>query len=120
MRVVVVDDDPDILNFLRIFLVSMDAEAITYDRPDGAAALIRDERPDLVILDLQMPGDPQAGLHILAELRNDPTTARIPVILGSADGRKLRQLVAGMTLPRVHIVEKPFDMDVLEEAAARS
>lgn len=120
MRVVVVDDDPDILNFLRELLESMDADVLCYDRLDGATALIRHEQPDLVILDLQMPGDHQAGLSILAELRTDPATARIPVLLGSADGRSLQQLVTGMTLPYVTIIKKPFEMHVLEEAVARS
>ncbi len=81
--VLVVDDDHDFSEYLRIIL-----EAHGYrvrcelDASRGAAAL-RAEHPDLIILDAMMSYDFQ-GLVLIKEIRQDPTLAAIPIILVSA------------------------------------
>ncbi len=80
-RVLVVEDNPD----LRRFLVDMLAPHYTVlVAPDGSTALqlARDEPPDLVLTDVMMPG--LDGFALLGELRRDPATATIPVVMLSA------------------------------------
>jgi len=81
-RVVVADDDDDILELIRFKLeqADMDVEAVG----DGVAALeaCRRETPDLVLLDVMMPG--MSGLDVCRTLRDDLGMGSVPVILLTA------------------------------------
>ncbi len=81
-RVLVVDDDRDIRELVSRKL-SRAGHAVT-SVPDGAAALaaVRTEVPDIVVLDVSMPG--LSGLDVCRALRTDPATATVPVILLTA------------------------------------
>src|SRR6185312_12535223 len=87
--------------------------------PDGETAkeTIKREAADLVILDLMLPG--KDGVHVLAELAEDPATAAVPVIVVSAyvghmGGRDALRRMAQVKL----VLEKPFDITVLLDAVA--
>jgi threonine synthase len=82
-RVVIVDDHPHVRRLIRRILQSQ-GEYSLFEADDGKSAitLIKNEMPDLVILDLMMPE--MDGFSVLDELRNDPTTASIPVIVVTA------------------------------------
>jgi CheY-like chemotaxis protein len=79
--VLVTDDDRDVRTIIRMRLEV--AQYRIVEAADGATALelARQERPDLVILDLTMPG--MNGIGVLSAIRNDPSTAHIPVMLVS-------------------------------------
>ena len=78
--VLLVDDDPDILTFVRAALWSLDGlEVRTALDGNRALAIARKRQPDLIVLDLQMPG--KDGLSTFRELRSDARTRHIPVII---------------------------------------
>ncbi len=84
-RVLVVEDDPDLRAYLTRLLL---ADGWSVDAaPDAEAALPLAQAqhpPAVVITDIMLPG--RSGLHLLGELRNDPRTARIPVLLITGRG----------------------------------
>jgi len=81
-RVLIVDDDPDMAGFLARLLKQQGMQAEIAG--DGATALatIAAEAPDLVLLDVQMPG--QSGFDICRRLKSSEATALLPVVLVTA------------------------------------
>ena len=77
--VVIADDDPDIRAMITQKLSQAGHEVTATE--DGAAALaaVKRSRPDVVVLDMQMPG--LSGLDVVRMIRADPTTATVPVIM---------------------------------------
>ena len=73
---------------------------------DGLSA-IRQRRPDLILLDMQLPDI--SGLELLRHLKNDDDVADIPVIVVSADATTARMQEA-LTLGAAHYVTKPVDI----------
>ena len=81
--VLVVDDDPDFLEFARIVLESRDYEVLTAESADEGLDLMRQAKPHLVLLDVVM-SYAFNGLDATREIRNDPQLKGIPLILISA------------------------------------
>ena len=82
-KLMVVDDEPTNVKIVRRFLeLEGFSQFVTTTDGRKAMTLIRDERPDCVLLDLMMPF--VTGLDILDEMRHDPATAHIPVIILTA------------------------------------
>jgi two-component system, OmpR family, alkaline phosphatase synthesis response regulator PhoP len=81
-RVLVVDDEPDVLLLCRLNLEQRGHQVL--EAPNGDVALERahEGAPDLVVLDLMLPGID--GYEVLRSLREDETTARIPVVVLTA------------------------------------
>ncbi len=75
--ILVIDDDKVLTSLLDGILNSVGTVLIANTGPDGLG-LARDEQPDLILLDVQMPG--QDGFDIISELKTDPTVRHIPVI----------------------------------------
>ena len=103
-RILVADDNPDMLDYLRRLLSPRwDVEMVT----DGAAALTaaRREPPDLVVSDVMMPE--RDGISLVAALRSDPTTAQVPVLLLSARAGA-EAAVGGMEAGADDYLVKPF------------
>ncbi|MCX2931320.1 response regulator [Mycobacterium sp. CVI_P3] len=85
--IVIFEDDAFLLDAYQLKLsANKEWQAITF--PDGESALqrIKDARPDIVVLDLLMPK--RSGIEILKEMRADPETIGIPVIVASNLGQK--------------------------------
>ncbi len=82
--ILVVDDDPDTLQMLGRILASFDQNYRSLAARNGQEALeiLKDVRPDLILLDLIMPG--MDGSQLLAEMKRRPEQARIPVVVISA------------------------------------
>lgn len=104
-RILVVDDEPDIVE-----LSSYNLAKEGYDvesAPDGEEALrrIRNERFDLVLLDLMLPG--LQGVELCRIIRNDPSTASLPIIMLTAKTEELDK-VLGLEMGADDYVTKPF------------
>ena len=87
-RILIVEDHPTMREAMRLVL---EGEGFVIDEaPDGQRALemMRADPPDLVFLDMNMPGP--GGVEVLAEVRGDPATAGIRVIVVTADGEEGR------------------------------
>ncbi|MBN9606002.1 MAG: response regulator transcription factor [Actinomycetales bacterium] len=107
MRILVADDDPQILRALRILLTARGYEVVTARDGAGALAAAVDTHPDLIVLDLGMPG--LSGVEVIEGLRG---WSRVPVLVvsGRTDSRdKVDALDAGAD----DYVTKPFAADEL-------
>jgi DNA-binding response OmpR family regulator len=80
-RVLVCDDEPVLRALVR---ASLERDYEILEARDGTAALrlARDRQPDLIVLDMMMPG--KSGLDVLAELRTEPRLTRTPVVMLTA------------------------------------
>ena len=107
--VLYVEDNPSNVRLMERILVSRPhVQLLTTGRGDEAVGLVHRLRPDLVLLDLNLPG--RNGDDILAHLQQDPGTSSIPVVIVSADatrGQAERLLAAGAR----HHLTKPIDVD---------
>jgi CheY-like chemotaxis protein len=88
-RILVVDDEPDAMTFIATILEDHGAEVCSAASGDEALQLIENEKPDLMTLDLAMPG--KSGVDVYIELRQNPRLTQLPVciITGRPEMRKL-------------------------------
>ena len=118
-RIVVVDDDPTLLNVLQAALADEGYDVSCALRPAEGHALIREQRPDLVILDLLYSGR-QDGVCLIERLKQDPALRDIPVIVCSAARKDPDELLALSREYGVCILRKPFDLEALLDAVVRA
>lgn len=111
-RILIVDDESAIRLVCRVNLESAGFETI--EAPDGetALALARSERPDLVLLDVMLPG--LDGWEVAAKLREMPETRDIPIVFLTARAATTDE-VHGHTVGGVGYISKPFDPEALTE-----
>ena len=104
--ILVVDDEPHIVELVRDYLRQADYRVL--DARDGQTALTvaRHEHPDLIILDLMLPGRLD-GLEVCRQLRMDPTLAGVPIIMLTARIEETDRLI-GLELGADDYVTKPF------------
>lgn len=104
-KILVVDDEPDVIDLLAMNLKSAGYAVLIAE--DGATALdkARSESPDLIILDLMLPQMP--GLEVCKALKSEPSTKRIPIIVLSAKSEEVDKIV-GLELGADDYVTKPF------------
>ncbi len=81
-KVLIVDDDPGLRSALTTFLRAGGFEVTAEQDGDRGLDAVNDAKPDLVILDLKMPG--KAGLEVMRDIRENPGTEQLPVILLTA------------------------------------
>ena len=112
-----VEDDPDNARLIDFLLRRAPADLVMTNRADDAAALWSGRRPDLILLDLVLPGS--AGLDWLESLRRQETLAPTPVIIVSVrtDPEQLRR---ARELGSEYYVLKPFTPEVLREAIEKA
>ncbi len=107
-RVLVVDDEPPIRRFLRTSLSAQGYEVVEAEDGDAALAEVRRRAPDLLVLDLGLPG--VDGLEVIRRLRGDGATLPIIVLSSRADEAGK---VEALDLGADDYVTKPFGMDEL-------
>ena len=112
-KIVIADDEPNIVISLE-FLMKREGYAVGVAR-DGVEALaaIARERPDLVLLDVMMPG--KTGFEVCQAVRADPTLAGTRILLLTAKGRET-DIAKGLALGANGYMTKPFST---QELAAR-
>lgn len=105
-----VDDDPEILTLLQAQFKYEPFDVLT--APEGASALglIRNQKPDLIVLDVRMPG--LSGLEICRFLKADKNTRDIPIIILSARSDEIDR-VLGLEFGADDYVTKPFNSQEL-------
>jgi len=109
-RILVVDDEQDILNLVEYNLTKAGFDVTPVSTGGEAVNLARSERPDLVVLDLMLPG--LSGLEVCTLLKNDPVTRDIAVIMLTAKGEE-NDVIAGLERGADDYVVKPFSPKVL-------
>lgn len=117
-RVAIVDDEEDVLTFLRLVLEDAGFEVLACDRPVEALDLVARFEPDLVCLDLLMPE--RMGTSLYAAMRKNPGLASVPVLIlsGLNTRDELVQIFRreGNLRPPVAFIEKPVDTPHFLEA----
>jgi DNA-binding response OmpR family regulator len=111
-RILIVDDESAIRLICRLNLGS--SGFATLEAPDGdsALAMARSERPDLILLDVMLPG--KDGWQVADELAADPETREIPILFLSARSDRMDES-RGYELGGVGYITKPFDPNAMTE-----
>jgi PAS domain S-box-containing protein len=106
-RILVVEDNRDVANLIRIHLESGGHEVIIAEQGEEAIRLAKETRPDLITLDIRLPD--ADGFVVLQKLKEVPSTADIPVVIVSVVPCKEE----GLRLGAMGYVGKPIDEEVL-------
>jgi two-component system alkaline phosphatase synthesis response regulator PhoP len=104
--VLVVDDEPQIVEIVQDYLKQAGYRVLTARDGQTALTLARHEHPDLVILDLMLPGDLD-GLEVCRRLRRDAVLADVPIIMLTARVEEMDRLI-GLELGADDYITKPF------------
>jgi CheY-like chemotaxis protein len=104
-RILLVDDDPDILTILAAAFESAGHQVCATPNPIAVEPLTRQQRFDAVVLDVMMPD--RSGWEVLESLRSDPRTERLPVLMLSAIGDATNR-VRGIRKGADDFLPKPF------------
>lgn len=116
-RIAVVEDQPEIRQLIRMTLEFGEFELIEAENADIGWLQMQQQKPDLVLLDVMMPGT-MDGLELCRRLRSQPDTASVPVILLTARGQQ-RDIEAGREAGADTYLTKPFSpMELLDRIGA--
>jgi DNA-binding response OmpR family regulator len=111
-HVLIADDEPNIVVSLE-FLMKREGHRVSVARDgDAALALIRAERPDVVLLDVMMPG--RSGFDVCQAVRADDALAGVKILMLSAKGRDT-DVAKGQALGADAYITKPFSTRELAE-----
>jgi len=121
LKVLVIDDDPVILELLRVNFEIEGFDVISAADGQEGFERAQADRPDIVISDIMMPR--RDGLQLLHDLKSHPDTQDLPVILLSAKAQK-NEVQQGIDLGADDYITKPFDplelIDRLNAVMART
>ncbi|HET7789143.1 MAG TPA: response regulator [Myxococcales bacterium] len=106
-RILIVEDEKDIVQVLEFALRQAGFDPVASRDATEAFARIRERPPDAVLLDLMLPGLP--GTEICRQLKSNPKTAAVPVIMLTARGDELDRVV-GFELGADDYITKPFSV----------
>jgi two-component system phosphate regulon response regulator PhoB len=109
-KILVVEDEEDILELIRYNLAKESYQVICVTTGEEALKTARKEMPDILLLDLMLPG--VDGLEVCKTLKGDSATTAIPILMVSAKGEEA-DVVTGLELGAEDYVTKPFSPRVL-------
>ena len=104
-RTIYAIEDDAAIRELYVYSLESDFECRCFDEGESFFRAMSDRRPDLILLDIMLPGDD--GFVILSRLKSDRTTANIPVIMVSAKGEEISK-VKGLNMGADDYIAKPF------------
>ncbi|MGC8490178.1 MAG: response regulator [Syntrophobacteraceae bacterium] len=104
-KILVVEDDEDIAQLLALTMKKAGFEVAVSENGQEALHLIRRHPPDLLLLDLMIPG--VDGFEVCREIKRDPRTAEVPVLILTARGEEIDRII-GLELGADDYVVKPF------------
>jgi CheY-like chemotaxis protein len=110
-RILIVDDTLQLLQTIQDVLVDRGYEVEACDLSAEACEMAREMQPDLILLDVNMPG--MSGWEVLEVLRLSPETRHIPVVISSADFGALQQRERLLHDKGIAVLYRPFDVDEL-------
>ena len=115
--ILIVEDQQDVQALLGVALRHPDRRLLSAFNGEQGLALARSERPDLILLDIMMPGD-MDGLTMLRTLRADPGGGDVKVIVLSARTQQ-KDIAAAYAAGADEYLAKPFRLRELRETLAR-
>nr|MBN1228137.1 response regulator [Anaerolineae bacterium] len=105
-RVVCVEDESDMIELVKLILSKQGIEVFGAEGGQAGLEMIRNRRPDLVLLDLMMPD--MDGWEVYQTMKADPSLANIPVIIVTAKAQSIDK-VLGLHIAKVDdYITKPF------------
>lgn len=107
-RIVVVDDDKTIREAIGFLLENEGYEVFTTGNGDDALLMVQDENPNLVILDITMPG--LNGFRVSRAIRRDPENKRLPILMLTVMDNN-NDKIAGCNSGADDYLVKPFETD---------
>jgi DNA-binding response OmpR family regulator len=110
-RILLVDDDPDMLMLTSTRLKKFGYDVILAVNGKGAIEIMRDKKPDLVLLDMVLPA--MSGARVCKEAKNDETLKQIPIILFTAYS-DIMTAEKAKTFGADSYITKPLDMGELK------
>ena len=111
IKIAIIDDDPDILDVSSVVLTSKGYEVVTAQNPDDGYKLIKDHKPDLIILDVMM-NEPDDGFFLAQKLRREKIDT--PIIMYTSVSKTLGiNFGKSDIVPVDEYVEKPISPDEL-------
>ena len=116
-RILVVEDDPDLLRMLKRMLYPLGTVVTATDGVSALEKLRQDARFDLVVTDLMMPR--MGGMELAAHLKKEPALAQIPVLMLTAKNTP-KDVIAGINAGARHYITKPFKQQELLEKVRRA
>jgi DNA-binding response OmpR family regulator len=112
-KILVAEDDKQIADMISFKLTNAGHKVVRAPDGEQAMASAKREMPDLILLDVMMPG--LSGIEVLRRLKNDPLLRSVPVIMVTAKGHE-RDVLAGLRGGAADYIVKPFS---LKELSAR-
>jgi len=109
-KILVVDDERDLVELIALNLQRSGYECLQAHDGNTGLDLARKQNPDLIVLDLMMPG--LSGQDVAARLKGDPSTAAIPLLMLTAKSEET-DIIVGLSMGADDYVTKPFSMKVL-------
>lgn len=106
-KILIIDDEPEILILVKSRINANGFEAITAGNGMRGLELAREQKPDVILLDLLMPE--MDGFEVMSALKQDTATAGIPVILFTAAPPEEVSKKGDIVMDSVDFVIKPFD-----------
>src|SRR4051812_14162861 len=110
-NILVVDDDPEIVSMLSTRLTKRGYKVTTANDGHRALELAKREKPELVLLDVMMPG--KSGWEVARALKQDPVTQGIKIVMVTAIGEQVNEMTSPLYGADAHI-DKPFEFEKLE------
>ena len=109
-KILVVDDEPDIRQIIKLRLELRKYEVLTAQDGPTAIAAAQASKPDLILMDVIMPG--QNGYSVCRQLKDLESTKQIPVVFLTAKGRQ-DDIMQGTLVGAAAYLTKPFDTEQL-------
>ena len=108
--ILIVDDEEDIIELIQYNLKNEGYSILTADAGEQAIKIAKQARPDLIVLDLMLPG--MDGLEVTRYLRSNEETRDLPIVILTAKGEE-SDIITGLELGANDYISKPFSPKVL-------
>ena len=115
-RILVINDDPQILKLYEDVMPTLGHEAVVKEAADSGPETVREVQAQALVVDLQQPDEDAYGLRIIEQLRSDPDLKDLPIVLATGAGPELDPISSRLDELHVPILEKPFRIEELAVA----
>lgn len=118
-KIIVIDDDPDIVTFLTTLLEDNGYDYVTATNGQEGIERARAEKPDLILLDITMPE--KSGVRFYREVRDDPELKNTPVVMVTGVMEEFKKFISTrkQVPPPDGYITKPIDKDELLATIAK-
>jgi len=113
-KILIVDDQVEVRELVQVTLEIGDYQILTAENGQQALEIAQAEQPDIILMDIMMPGSNVDGLEACRRLKSNPDTAHITIVMLSAKGQE-SDLSAGKTAGADDYFTKPFSPIALIE-----